>query len=166
MWWTRVRLLTWVSPVIVYLNLWWLTVHSGVIFSKIVLFNLRVLYRQWRHISMIVTSQLPIQTEKIFYRFLDVRLCPPTLKKVPQPMGHVSVQVAVAATFWSGRDAIEGIYLLLASFRALLLHCASNCLRVNLVPGFSLVPNFVHLGADRCWGYCSRDCKQCFLFFL
>jgi len=43
-----------------------------------------------------------------------------------------------------------GIYLLLASFRALLLHCASNCLRVYLDAGFALVPNLVHLGADRC----------------
>jgi len=43
-----------------------------------------------------------------------------------------------------------GIYLLVASFRALLLHCASNGLRVSLVAGFTLVRNLVHLGADRC----------------
>jgi len=43
-----------------------------------------------------------------------------------------------------------GTYLLLASFRALLLHCAISCLRVNLVAGFTLVPNIVDLGDDRC----------------
>jgi len=34
---------------------------------------------QLRHISMLVTSQLPIQTTKIFQRFFDVLLFPPTL---------------------------------------------------------------------------------------
>ena len=44
------------------------------------------MYRWWRHISMLVTSQLPIQTIKVVYSFFDVNLCPPTLKKVPPPM--------------------------------------------------------------------------------
>jgi len=45
---------------------------------------------------------------------------------------------------------IVRIYLLLASFRALLLHCALCCLRINLVAGFTHVPNLAHLGPDRC----------------
>jgi len=35
---------------------------------------------------MLVTSQLPVQTTNIFYSFFHLHLCPPTLKKVPQPM--------------------------------------------------------------------------------
>jgi len=32
-------------------------------------------------ISMLVMSQLPIQTKKIFHSFFDVHLCPPTFQK-------------------------------------------------------------------------------------
>jgi len=35
---------------------------------------------------MILTLQLPFKTAKIVYRFFDVHLCLPTLKKVPPPM--------------------------------------------------------------------------------
>jgi len=35
---------------------------------------------------MLMTSQLLIQTTKIFYSFFDVDLFPPTLKKDPPPM--------------------------------------------------------------------------------
>jgi len=35
---------------------------------------------------MLATSQFPVQTTKVFYRFFDLHLCPPTLINVPPPM--------------------------------------------------------------------------------
>jgi len=43
--------------------------------------------------SMLVTSQLPIQTTKIFDSFFDVHLFPSTLKKVPPPMPIDNVSI-------------------------------------------------------------------------
>jgi len=43
--------------------------------------------------SMPVTSQLPIQTTKIFDSFFDVHLFPSTLKKVPPPMPIDNVSI-------------------------------------------------------------------------
>jgi len=34
---------------------------------------------------------LPIQITKVFYSFIDVHLCPPTLKKVAIPMGIIQL---------------------------------------------------------------------------
>jgi len=54
----------------------------------------------------------------------------------------------VATSKFSVRMSVE-TYLLLASFRALLLHCALSCFHVSLVAGSALAPNLVHFGADR-----------------
>jgi len=40
-----------------------------------------MVYMQWRHISMLVTSQLPIQTTKFAIIAFNVPLCPPLWKR-------------------------------------------------------------------------------------
>jgi len=48
-----------------------------------------MVYMQWRHISMLVTSQLPIQTTKFAIIAFQRALVPPTLKKVRPHMPGV-----------------------------------------------------------------------------
>jgi len=48
-----------------------------------------MVYRQWCHISMPVTSQLPIQTTKIFYSFLTCICVPPLWKRFRHPCHEV-----------------------------------------------------------------------------
>jgi len=111
---------------------------------------------------MLVTSQLLIQTAKILYNFFDVRLCPPTLKKVPPSMVESTPRYG-SRTIWlckqtqqpSQRFSSCGYY---SDCRAGAIEFVLRCFTFPLWgkvcafgQGCQMVPNLANVAKNHCF---------------